>query len=388
MAVFKMDRAKHIFTYAESLEGGGVERAQLRLARGWIEAGRRVTLAIGCPEGPLAAEIPPGLEVIRLGGPTYRSLFAVPGIVRKTKPDIIFCPGSYYTSIALWTRLRLAGSCPPIVSKVSNAMRRDDHPPLIAAGHSVWLRTHPWFLDRIVAMTDASVGEVLKTTRIDASRVAIIANPPALPLPGSTIAGLPPRYILGVGRLVRQKRWDRLLDAMPRLAEKLPLVILGEGEERAAIEARARALGVDLRLLGHAPDPLLAMRSAKVLALTSDYEGVPGVLREALSVGTPVVTTDSSPAVAEIVTSPELGTIVSTQDTDGLVRALDQWVMASAQRPAPVAPPGADSALRYLELFDALMSGAPVPASLPGMLGAPGKPLPQPEAAATGPAAP
>ena len=361
MAVCKMDGVKHIFTYAESLDGGGVERAQLRLARGWLAAGQRVTLAVGCIDGPLAAEIPDGLEIIRLGGTTFPALFRVPAIIRKTQPDIIFCPGSYYTSIALWTRLRLGRSCPPIVSKVSNAMRRGDHMALLAAGHAAWLRLHPLFLDRIVAMTDASARDVLETTRIDPSRCATIANPPALPLPGATLEGLPPRYILGVGRLVRQKRWDRLLDAIPRLAERLPLVILGEGDQRAAIEARAAALGIDVRLLGHSPDPMLAMRAAAVLALTSDFEGVPGVLREALSVGTPVVTTDSSPAVWEIVTSAALGTIVPTDDSDGLVKALDWWLMPDAVRPAPVAPPGADSALRYLALFHSVLSGAPVP---------------------------
>ena len=49
-------RARHILTYAEDLRGGGVERAQLRLARGWLAAGRRVTLAIEDISGPLAAE--------------------------------------------------------------------------------------------------------------------------------------------------------------------------------------------------------------------------------------------------------------------------------------------------------------------------------------------
>ena len=382
-----MDRAKHIFTYAETLEGGGVERAQLRLARGWIEAGRRVTLAIGDAGGPLAAEIPPGLEVVPLGGRTYRALFAVPRVVREMRPDVIFCAGSYYTGIALWTRLRLAGSCPPIVGKVSNAMRRGDHPPLVNLGHAAWLRAHPWFLDRIVAMSEASARDVVETTRIDAARVPVIPNPPALPLPGSTLADLPPRYVLGVGRLVRQKRWDRLLDAMTRLAERLPLVILGEGEEREAIEARAASLGVDLRLPGHAADPLLAMRAAAVLALTSDYEGVPGVLREALSVGTPVVTTDSSPAVAEIVSAPALGTIVPAHDGDALVAALDAWLGPAAVRPLPVPPPGADSALRYLELFDSLMPGAPAPARRPETPAAPDTSLPPPEGAATGRAA-
>ncbi|MFT3978475.1 MAG: glycosyltransferase, partial [Sphingomonas bacterium] len=334
-----MARAKHIFTYAENLDGGGVERAQLRLARGWIAAGWRVTMAIGCAKGPLAAEIPPGLELIHLNSRSYLALFRVAGIIRGLRPDIVFCAGSYYTSIALWVRLRLGASCPPIVGKVSNAMHRDDHRHLVAAGHAAWLRLQPRFLDRIVAMTAASAREVIESTRIPPERLAIIPNPPALPLPGVPAMDLPPRYMLGVGRLVRQKRWDRLIEAVPRLADRPPLVILGEGEERAALEAQAARLGVDLRLPGHSPDPLGAMRTAAVLALTSDYEGVPGVLREALSVGTPVVTTDSSPAVAEIVDSPALGAIVPSQDGDALVRALDAWLAPDAVRPAPVPPP-------------------------------------------------
>ena len=49
-----MATAQHILTYADDLSGGGVERAQLRLARGWLAAGRRVTLVIGDPTGPRA----------------------------------------------------------------------------------------------------------------------------------------------------------------------------------------------------------------------------------------------------------------------------------------------------------------------------------------------
>ncbi len=57
--------ATHILTYAQDLAGGGVERAQLRLARGWLAAGRRVTLAIGDASGPLASEIPRGWRSCR-----------------------------------------------------------------------------------------------------------------------------------------------------------------------------------------------------------------------------------------------------------------------------------------------------------------------------------
>ncbi|MES3055660.1 glycosyltransferase [Sphingomonas faeni] len=343
--------ARHILTYAEDLRGGGVERAQLRLARGWLAAGRRVTLAIEDIAGPLAAELPEGLEIV-----SPSRLLALPKVVRQLVPDVIFCPGNFYTGIAAWTRLRLGKACPPIVAKMSNAPARADHGRLMHAAHQLWLARHGSFLDHLVAMTPATADEAARATRM-VGRTSIIPNPPAVPIPGET-PDLPARYILGVGRLEPQKRWDRLIAALPLLVDRtIPLVILGEGDERGALETQIRALGLGdrVRLLGHSTDPLPVMARAQVVVLTSDYEGVPGVLREALSVGTPVVSTDSSAAVAEIIDRADRGTIVARDDAAGLIAALDAWLAPSAQRPEPVPQPGADSADRYLALFDQLV---------------------------------
>lgn len=350
--------ADHILSYAEDLSGGGVERALLRLAGGWAAAGRRVTLVLGSAAGPLAAELPSGVAVIDLRSPSMRALtLALPGQVRRLAPDVLFCPGNYYTIAAAWTRARLGPSCPPIVAKMSNAARRGDHGPLADWGHRVWLRSHRRFLDALVAMTVATAAEAEHATGMT-GRVSVIPNPPAPAGHGQILPDLPPMpFILGVGRLVRQKRWDRLIAVLPELPEAA-VVIAGEGPERARLVARASALGVAnrLHLVGHVADPLSPMRRATVLALPSDFEGVPGVLIEALSVGTPVVATDSSPSVGEIVASPELGSIVPRGDQPALLQALRDRLRPGAPRPAPRPLPGADSADRYLQLFDRLVS--------------------------------
>ncbi|UVO51363.1 glycosyltransferase [Sphingomonas sp. SUN019] len=352
-----MADAQHILSYAQTFAGGGVERALLRLCDGWVASGRRVTLLVGSCEGPLAAELRDGVELIVLGSTAYRALFAVPRIVAQLRPDVIFCPGSHYTSVAAWTRMRLRGGCPPIVGKVSNALDRGDHGAIVGAGHRAWLRLHPHFLDRMVAMTPAMADATITATGIARERVAVIPNPPAMRIAGAVGLDLPGLYILGVGRLAPQKRWDRLIAALPRLADtSVALVILGEGAERGALTAQAAASGVADRVLlpGHSADPLGAMERAAVVALTSDYEGVPGVLREALSVGAPVVATDCSPAMREIVSSAALGDVVAREDNDALVAALDRW-LGGAARPAPITPPGVDSVARYLALFDSLV---------------------------------
>ena len=349
--------ADHILSYARDLAGGGVERALLRLGGGWAAAGRRVTLVLGTTAGPLAAELPAGVEVVALGGPSMpRLAAALPGQVCARAPDILFCPGNYYTAIAAWTRLRLGRACPPVVAKMSNAVRRGDHGRIVDLGHQAWLGVHGRFLDQLVAMTPASAAAAVAATGM-AGRVSVIANPPAVPRPGAALPPLPAApFILGVGRLARQKRWDRLVAALPALPG-VPLVIAGEGPERAALGAQAAALGVAgrLHLVGHVADPLPLMARAALLALPSDFEGVPGVLREALSVATPVVATDASPAVAEIVRSPALGDVVPRGDAGALASALGRWLAPDAVRPPPQPQPGADAAGRYLALFDRLV---------------------------------
>jgi glycosyltransferase involved in cell wall biosynthesis len=359
--------AQHLLTFAQTLDGGGVERAMLRLARGWIARGWRVTLLLGSGGGPLAAELPAGLEIVELGDARYPALVrAAPGVVRAVRPDVIFCPGNHYTSVAAWTRARLGRATPPIVGKVSNALRRRDMGFALAAAYAVWLRLHPCFLDRLVAMTPAMRDEAVAAMRMPIERTSVIANPPAAKLADAAGVPLPPgRFILGVGRLAAQKRWDRLIDALPRLADPtVRLAILGEGAERDALEAQAAALGVSERvaLPGYAADPLPALARAAVVALTSDFEGVPGVLREAASVGVPVVTTNSSVAVGEMVRG-DAGTIVPVGDDDALVAALDAWLSPGRARPAPRVTVD-DSVGDYLALFNATLAARAIrPAS-------------------------
>jgi glycosyltransferase involved in cell wall biosynthesis len=353
------ESAQHILTYAQRLQGGGVERAMLRMAAGWLRAGRRVTLVLGSREGPLAAEIPDGIDLIELGDARYSALLGLARQVRTARPDLIFCAGNHYSGVAAVTRLRLGRACPPIVAKVSNALVRPELSPGAAWRYRRWLRLHPRFLDYVVAMTPAMAAEAVAEMGMPPERVSVIANPPALPVAGAEPVTIPDgRYLIGVGRLEPQKRWDRLLAALPRLADReVKLLLLGEGSARGALEAQVATLGLGARVImpGHAGDPLPALRGAAVVVLTSDYEGVPGVLREALSVGTPVVSTESSVAVREIVNAPELGTVVAREDADGLVAALDYWLGADAVRPAPVAAAG-DPIAEYLALFDRVVA--------------------------------
>ncbi|MEO5938776.1 MAG: glycosyltransferase [Sphingomonas sp.] len=346
-------------TYAKSLHGGGVERALLRLIRGWADAGKRVTLLLGSATGPHAYEVPAGVELIEVGESYLEMAAALPAVTRRVRPDIVFCPGNHYTAAAAWLHARLGRDCPPIVAKVSNRLDRDDQYFPVAQGYRLWLRGHRAFIDHLVAMSPAMADEAMVMTGIDAGRVSVIANPPKLePIgtPTPPLAG--GEYLIGIGRLAPQKRWDRAIAALADIERRdTKLMILGEGEARSELEDQIDALGLGdrVRLPGYSSNPKQALAGARALVLTSDFEGVPGVLQEALAVGTPVVTTDSSVAIRELVANPLHGSVVPTDDPRALVAALDHWLAPGRPRPDPVPERGRDSVERYTRLFEEIV---------------------------------
>ncbi len=126
-----------------------------------------------------------------------------------------------------------------------------------------------------------------------------------------------------VGRVSREKGLDVLLEALPLLAD-LPIrfSVLGDGGERAGLEARARALGVAERVRWHGmvPDAARHLRACDAFVLSSRTEGTPIALFEAIAAGLPVVATHVG-GVPEVV-SPAQALLVPPEDPAALAAAL------------------------------------------------------------------
>jgi glycosyltransferase involved in cell wall biosynthesis len=141
------------------------------------------------------------------------------------------------------------------------------------------------------------------------------------------LPGQPP-VVLAAGRLTRQKDFRTLLRAFARLVSgrDLRLVILGEGPDRGALTTEINALGLNDRvaLPGFDDNPFRWMARARLFVLSSAWEGLPGVLIQALACGTPVVSTDCPSGPREVLDDGRFGPLVPVGDVAALAAAMER----------------------------------------------------------------
>jgi glycosyltransferase involved in cell wall biosynthesis len=174
-----------------------------------------------------------------------------------------------------------------------------------------------------VSEQERDAGLALGVGRRDQYRV--IPNGIALERYSQDPAPVPGRVVF-VGRLSPPKRTDLAIAAFSALRERSPaarLLIVGDGPDRPAIERQIAALGLseDVQLLGNRDDVPALLRSARCLLLTSDYEGCPLTVIEAMAAGLPVIAT-SVGGVPELVKHGETGLLAPAGDAAGLAGAL------------------------------------------------------------------
>lgn len=144
-------------------------------------------------------------------------------------------------------------------------------------------------------------------------KTAAILNPLTPAVPGETMPKQ--KIILYVGRLVRtHKRVDRLLRIWQKIESHHPdwqLQIVGEGEERPALEKLARRLRLQrIHFLGYRSDMPTIYRTASFICLTSNFEGLPMSLMEGQQYGVIPVSFDSYAGIQEIAQGGKAGIII------------------------------------------------------------------------------
>ncbi len=181
---------------------------------------------------------------------------------------------------------------------------------------------------RLITVSKGIEREICETKRIKPKSIQTIYNPFDIDeIREKSLAAnhaIPQGdYLIHVGRVAKQKRHDILFKALAKMQNKLPLVLLCNNPKKAM--KLARKYGVADRIIcpGFQANPFPWIKQAKLLVLSSDYEGLPTVLIEALICGTPVVSTLCPHGPDEILTGELANYLVPRRDVDALAAKLD-----------------------------------------------------------------
>ena len=179
---------------------------------------------------------------------------------------------------------------------------------------------------RTIVVPSEYLAGIARGFGVDPGRILVVPNP----APDVTVSAQSPRpnTFVYAGRLARPKALGTAIDAFARVPAA-QLVVVGDGPERASLERRAHAAGLDGRVtfLGTQPRArvLDELAGAWASVLSSDWENLPHAAVESLAVGTPVVAT-SVGGVPEVVHDGVNGLLVPPGSPEALAAALARLV--------------------------------------------------------------
>lgn len=325
-----------IALFCASLRGGGAERVVLNLSRGFAERGYIVDLVLARAEGPYLKEVPPEVTVVDLRA--RRLLTSLPGLIRYLRghrPAAVLSAMDHVNVVALLAvklahvKTRLVGSVHSFRASQSLSTIREHVIHRVLVG-----KLYPR-MDMLVAVSEGIKEQLALKTGMSSKRIRVVYNPVVTPelfekakmhVRHPWLVREEALLILGVGRLEKPKDFFALITAFSIVRRTRParLIILGEGSERAELEALVRTLKLesDVALPGFVDNPYAYMARASVLALSSAWEGFGNVLVEAMAVGCPVISTDCPAGPAEILNRGQYGHLVPVGDADALAGAI------------------------------------------------------------------
>lgn len=334
-------RKSKILLVINSLKGGGAERVVLTLGQGFHDLGYEVHVLTFKPQ--VEFSLNPNLNYHML---KFKNFKLIPKLDRRDrvfahvvdryiskkigKPELIISNLDRADSILSYSRLsNITYVIHNTLSLLYGFNIKDNHEKKIK--FSKIYSKHPCICVSQGAEKDfiKSFGQITPTTAIhnpiDKESIQEQAN-----------AFVPEyqNYIIHVGSFKDAKRHDLLVKAYAKTNQSMPLLLLGQGKYKNDIEQLVIDLGLEEKVifLGFQENPFPYIKYAQFKVLTSDWEGCPLVIPEALAIGTPVISTNCPSGPSELLPQKNL---MPMGDIDAIARKLSQAMENPKQFQAP-----------------------------------------------------
>ena len=312
---------RRVLFIINSLAGGGAERVMATLLAHSAPWHGRYEIALALlDDEPRAYPVPEGITVHQFAsrGSLARGTFALRRLLSDWRPDVAL---SFLTraNVAAWLARRNA--MPLVISERVNTSAHLSHGLAGQLSRRMVALAYPR-VDHLIAVSHGVADDLTANFGVDRRKVTVLSNPVDLASIDASAAAAPEieidgPYVVAAGRLVENKNFALLIDAFVDARMPGKLVIIGEGPLRAELERHARERGAADRIVlaGFVRNPFPIMAKADLFVLSSNAEGFPNALVEAMALGKPVIATNCASGPSEILADSSAG------DLDGLVFA-------------------------------------------------------------------
>lgn len=332
-----MTKRKRALFLINSLTGGGAERVMCTLLT-YSEAEREefdITLAV--LDNEPAGNTPPDWVDVRQFDCRFslpRSIMTVRKLHAELRPDVSLS----FLNRANWANA-LGSRAPFVLSARAHTSHHLANGLRGAVSRTMVRALYPRAA-KIIAVSDGVANDLREKFDVPAEKLISIPNPVDVAAIQTKSREAPPvaidgPFIMSAGRLVKVKNFAMLIRAFAAAGGEGKLVIAGEGEERGALEALARELGVGDRVIlpGYIANPYPLMAAADMFVLSSDSEGYPNALIEGMAAGRPVISTNCDSGPSQIladaprhaiqgITYAEHGVLVPVDNADAMAEAI------------------------------------------------------------------
>ncbi len=323
---------------------GGVAHATANLAKGFAERGIETELLVCAEGGPaenkLRAVIGEDVSTryfiqssgIRLWD-LLKGFTKMGRYLRETKPKVVLSAGNNVNPFsALMVRLYCPESTRLFI-KVTNPVVTPHHNFLEKLIRKLSYAFVLRYCDGVLSLSEEQSAILRKSFPYATDKIVAVNNPLIPDTFSSETARLTdrtndyPRHLIAVGRLDRQKRFEVLLHSFAKVMRNdvdCRLTILGEGKDRTKLQALSNQLGIAhlIQMPGFVSNVPEWLARADLFILSSDYEGFPGVVLEALAVNCPVVATDCFPGARSLLDTAPRCSVTPIRDIDALASAI------------------------------------------------------------------
>jgi len=314
---------KKILFIVPSMRGGGSERVISILLKYLNRDKFDITLVLLKKEGQYLDNLPKDLKIVDLNVKQARyALFKIIKQIKIQKPDIVFSTLGYLNVLMSTIRPFFSKKIKFIARESSIVSINNQQEEFRSLFDFLYRKFYKNF-DLIISQSKFMKDDLVKNYFIAENKIKVINNPVDI----EKINQLSSEKIdseielLAIGRLDKNKNFKDIIKALPQLNKKL--TILGDGYEKETLQKLANSISADVEFLGFQDNPYKYMKNAKLLIITSLYEGFPNVVLEANACGLPVVAFNCPGGTAEIIEDGLNGFLVECGDIDKLVEKMN-----------------------------------------------------------------